>query len=108
MRNLNAVDADGFTPLYQASGSRYPRSVDAARLLLEHGVDVNVRTNHGSTALYDASAIGTLEMVRMLLEHGANVDAENDQGMTAHRLALAGGHHEIMKLLTEYGSKGTS
>ena len=106
--DFNAMDPDGFTPLYEASGSTYPRSVDAARLLLEHGVDVNVRTNQGSTALHDASAIGTLEMVRVLLEHGANVDAEDDQGETAHRLALAGGHHEIMKLLTEYGSKGTS
>jgi ankyrin repeat protein len=105
--NLNAVDATWCTPLYQASASSYPRSLDTVRLLLEHGVDVNVRAVRGSTALHRASANGTLEIVRMLLEHGANVETENDLGETAHRLASAFGHHEVMKLLTEYGPKGT-
>ena len=106
--DLNAVDAFGYTPLFQASTNSYPRSLDAVRLLLKQGVEVNVRTDDGSTALHTASINGTLEMVRMLLEHGANVEAENDQGETAHRLASAGGRHEVMKLLTEYGPKGTS
>ena len=67
-----------------------------------------MRTDRGSTALHEASANGTLEMVRILLEHGADVEAENGQGETAHRLASANVDHEVMKLLTGYGPKGTS
>jgi len=106
--DLNAADVDGYTPLYQASISMFPRSIDAVRLFLEHGVDVNVRTNQGATALHGASAKGALEMVRMVLEHGANVQVKDDQGKTPHQLALEGGRHEITKLLSEYGPEDTS
>jgi ankyrin repeat protein len=106
--DLNAADVEGYTPLYQASVSGFPGSIDAVRLLLEHGVDVDVRTNQGESALHGASAIGDLEKVRVLLEHGANVEVGAVLGQTPYQLALQAGHHEVAKLLSEYGPKSTS
>jgi ankyrin repeat protein len=43
---------------------------EVARVLLEHGADVNSRARDGQTALHRASRIGQAEVVRMLLKHG--------------------------------------
>ena len=56
--------------------------VDVARLLLEHGADINPRTNSGITPLHLAAAYGQVEVARVMLEHGANVGAKDDQGET--------------------------
>ncbi len=51
-------------------------NTDTARLLLEYGVDVNVREHWGEqTALMWAASQGQPDMVRLLVEHGAQVDA---------------------------------
>ena len=105
--DINAVDLVGWTPLYWASQGSYPRCIDAIRLLLEHGADINARGNHDLIALHCASELGRLEIVRVLLEHGANVEAEDREGKTAYQLALARGHHNITEVLSEYGAKGS-
>lgn len=82
-------------------------SLDVARLLLEHGADVNARISDGSgrTPLHVAAESNRAEVVRVLLEHGANVSAEDSRGRTPFQDASAKGYDEIMKLLLEYGAK---
>ena len=74
-------------------------------LLLEHGADVNARTDVLSTPLHMASRYGRVEAVRVLLEHGASVGAQDDDGKTAFQLASSEEHADIMKLLSEHGAK---
>jgi len=78
---------------------------NVARLLLEHGADVDARDNDGLTALHTAVHFVWVEVVRVLLEHGANVGAEDKRGRTPLSLAKGYRRDEIMKLLLEHGAQ---
>lgn len=45
---------------------------NAARALLDYGVDINASPNRGATALHESAYQGNLPMVRFLLESGAD------------------------------------
>jgi ankyrin repeat protein len=77
---------------------------DVARLLLEHGADVNARTNVGWTSLRVAASNGRVEVARVLLEHGANVGAEDDEGRTPLHIAAEHKKVEVARVLLEHGA----
>jgi hypothetical protein len=105
----------GYYKEYSARRNVGPSLPSVARLLLEHGADVNalMDPNHGSTALTDhhttalhfAAEQGTVEVVRVLLEYGGNVGAENANGKTALQLAHGEDGTIIEKLLSEHGAR---
>jgi ankyrin repeat protein len=70
-----------------------------ARLLVEHGADVNARQNGGWTPLHSAAANGDEELVLFLLDAGAVASAAQDEGRTAADLAAERGHPELESLL---------
>ena len=73
---------------------------DTAKALLDHGADVNLMANDGSTALILAASSGATEIVRDLLSKGADVLAKLTQtGKTALMLAKEKGYTEIVELL---------
>ncbi len=79
---------------------------DSAKALLEHGADVNVTANDGSTALMLAASSGDSEIVRDLLSKGADVSAKFTQtGKTALMLAREKDYTEIVQLLEAAGAK---
>ena len=89
---------------------------DVARLLLEHGVDVNAQTNTGLFPLHVAAEWKTVEVVRVLLEHDANIGAKDNEGRTPLHVAVEprpsyGEEHgtakdrlEVVRALLEYGA----
>lgn len=83
---------DGATPLMAAAGvnwvvsQTFSRSdeeyLQAARLCLEKGNDVNAVNSQGFAAIHGAANRGFDAMVTLLAEKGANLDAKDKQGRT--------------------------
>lgn len=58
-----------------------------ARVLLEHGADVNARDDTHSTPLHLASYMGNGKAVGLLIQHGADVNAQDERQRTPlHRV----------------------
>jgi ankyrin repeat protein len=69
--------------------------VEAARFLLDHGVDATAHNNYGWTPLRLALQGGHAEVAHLLVEHGADTTGMDEQVATSWQLAL---HQEDMEL----------
>jgi ankyrin repeat protein len=58
-------------------------SIDAIKVCLEGGVDVNAVDGRGQSALYGAALMGYDDVVKFLLAHGANPALKDQRGFTA-------------------------
>ncbi len=95
-----------------ASPFKYRDQLDIMQLLLDHGADVNVSDDAGSTPLHHSCRItygrleerGTVEGARLLLDHGASIDAINKSGHTPFEVALLAEHYEMAEFLVECGA----
>jgi len=99
---LDAVAADGYTPLGLASFFAHE---ETARMLVEAGADVNARSRNamGVSPLHSAVASRTSPIVKLLLENGADVNAIQRGGFTALHGAAFAGDLEIAGMLVRAG-----
>jgi len=104
MAALLDLGADPGSLLVSVAGAGY---TDGTRLLLDHGVDVNLRDESGRTALIVAAEGGHAEVVRLLIARSADVDATDPLGMTALSWGAFRGHVEVVRELTEAGADTT-
>jgi ankyrin repeat protein len=106
---------DGATPFLRAAQSS---DIELMKLLLTHGADPKIATNHGDTALtaaagigwvdgvtYEHSATANLETVRMLLDLGLDPNAANAEGRTPLMGAALKGRTEVIQLLVDRGAR---
>jgi ankyrin repeat protein len=96
---VGAFDNGGRNALMEASSNGHTR---IARLLLEHGVDVNAQGNSGRNALAEAAASykGHTRMLQLLLDNGA-YDMKSSGMRSAVERASWYGHSEAVELLLE-------
>ena len=76
-----------------------PEMADVAKVLLEHGADVNQSRPGGFTPLHNACEWSYGDMVTLLLDHGANVNARDASGLTPLHIAarcLVGEHQRLV------------
>jgi ankyrin len=90
----------GITPFMAAAGvgsttldirARFrneARCIEAGRMLLAAGADINAARDNGQTALHGAALWGWNDYVRFLAAHGAKLDAKDRGGATALDVAL--------------------
>jgi uncharacterized protein len=108
----NTFGDDGFHPLGLACFFGY---VDTARVLLEHGADVNAlsRNDRIQTAAIHAAAAsneeGTdeatrYELVELVLDHGADPNLPQGGGFRAIDAARQNGDARVERLLRERGA----
>jgi uncharacterized protein len=104
----NAWAEDGFQPLGLAC---FFGHVEAARLLLDRGAEVNsasrndfqVMPLHSACATSDANTRN--ELAKLLLEHGADPNARQQDQFTPLMAADQHGDERLRALLVEYGAK---
>ncbi|KAI8433454.1 hypothetical protein MSG28_015489 [Choristoneura fumiferana] len=110
IRMVNEPVTQGLRPLHYAIWQRY---LEATRLLLVRGCDVNARDDCGYSALHLSSEHGYTELVKLLLQSGAAVDYRPDTGEEFPRttlcdeplrLAIRNKHYEVARLLLEHGA----
>ena len=66
-------------------------AIEAIRLCLDHGADVNAFNVNGQTALHAAAGRGADAVVKFLAERGAKVTFKDKQGRTPLDVAQGGG-----------------
>jgi ankyrin repeat protein len=84
--NADVNKCDGRAPIH-AAVSDHPHSPGRLELLVSHGVDLDVRTSEGNTALHLATMMELGSAVRTLLDSGADVNAVNRLGQSALHVA---------------------
>lgn len=97
----DVADDHQITPLMYAAEIG---SVDAMRLLLDRGADVNAQNAYGSTALM--WSVSDPAKVRLLLDHGAQVNTTAKSGRTALIIAaFTNPSAEVVRLLLAKDAK---
>ena len=106
----NAFGDDGFHPLGLAC---FFGHLEAARLLLEHGADVNVlsRNEHIQTAAIhaacgaqDVDGATRYDLVELALEHGADPNLPQGGGFRPIDAARQNGDARVEQLLLDHGA----
>ena len=99
--DLNQKDPfGGSSPLISAAVFDQP---EAAKLLLDAGVDINFQNNDGSTALHTAAFFCRPEIVKMLLEKNADKTIKNKWGATAFE-NVAGSFGDVKPVYDKMGN----
>ncbi len=90
------VNAKGFsvadTPLWEAVDKKH---LYMAKLLIDHGAEVNVQNGWGQTPLHLAARLGYLEIVQLLVDNGADTTAKDDEGYTPSARAFEAGYSRL-------------
>jgi len=79
--------AEGITHAVERPKQDDTDALEAVRVAVELGADVNGTNDIGETALHGAAYVGANDIVQFLVEKGAKVDAENVYGQTAWTIA---------------------
>ncbi|KAL8658853.1 MAG: hypothetical protein Q9226_000743 [Calogaya cf. arnoldii] len=98
--DLNCFNEEGFGAIHEASS----QTGDALPMLLELGVDIDLKTRGGTTALGMASSNGCIENVRLLLEKGSNLEAQDEIGSTPLLIAAENDQLDAVHILLDAGA----
>ena len=104
----NAWADDGFQPLGLAS---FFGHVEAARLLVERGAEVNSASRNDMKVMPLHSAVATgdpqarYELAKLLLEHGDDPNARQQDDYTPLMAAEQLGDERLLRLLVEQGAE---
>jgi ankyrin repeat protein len=105
LADLNRRSGDGLNPLLTAA---IQGNVNAVKLLLRAGADVEIESVEGIRPLHFACRNGHAEVVRLLLSAGARIDAKDSYGRRP--LSSAAACHDIeavniLSMLVAHGGK---
>ena len=91
----------GFTPLHTAADKD---QTEVVRFLIEHGAEINARTDAGDTPLHWAAFDDKVNAAKLLLAEGAEINPKDKDGNTPLHWAAARGNVEMTELLIAHGA----
>lgn len=97
--DVNFVKQQGFVKVNLLITAVNKKNVDALKILLQHGVDVNWEDGFNTTALMYAASSGNLPIVKLLIDNGADIKHKDKQGNDAISAAKQGNHKDVIKVL---------
>jgi ankyrin repeat protein len=105
--NTQAARSIPILAVTQAGSSSFLHvgQLEAIKLILAHGGNINAVDGNGMTALHIASQQGNKDLVALLLNSGAQVNAESNSLDTPLSFALNSGSIETIQLLLDHGAK---
>ncbi|GHT38146.1 hypothetical protein FACS189427_12040 [Planctomycetales bacterium] len=84
-------------PLHCAAQSAF---LEVVKYLVEHGADVNVKSQYCQTPLHIAAVFGNLKVVKYLIEYGADVNVKDTYWyLTPLHAAVNNSQLEVVKYL---------
>ena len=103
--DVNAQEADGFTPLHWAVQRNNAQLVD---LLIAAGANAKAVSHFHVTPLYLACNNGNAAIVERLLGAGADPNETELEGQSALMTAASNGNPEVMRLLLKRGANANA
>ncbi len=93
------ANKDGVTALSVAAGMGYtdanrgtePQALEAVKLCVSLGLDVNAPTDKGETPMHGAARRGANSIIQYLYDNGAKINPANKTGLTPYDLAMGKG-----------------
>lgn len=98
---INTRDQFSETPLILAVSAQQE---SATLLLLEHGAELNARTDKGRTAIFQAIEKQDLNLLQILLKYQANVNIGDNDNITPLHWASTFENSQILAELINYGA----
>ena len=97
--NVNAINADGDTPIVHAVENGY---VEIFNILVKHGADLMCKNGYGDNLLISAISSGNVKMVKMILDMKLFDINGCDRYAPIHMASFK--NLEIINILIEYGA----
>ena len=99
--NARSTNALTNTALHAATAGR---AAGVAKLLIDHGANVNARQHSGWCPLHAAAQGGDVVLAKLLIEAGADVSVRADNQQRPLDLALTKGQQAMVDLLESHGA----
>lgn len=96
--NIRSGNTFRVMPLHSAVANR---NYEIAKILLEHGAEVNARQQQDVTPLHQAADHGDMEMVKLLLQYNADRSLRTKSSFTPVDMARKKGHENVVDFLLQ-------
>jgi hypothetical protein len=92
----------GMLPIHAACRSG---SIDAVRMLMDRGADMDAKTLSGWTPMHYAAFSGNVQIVRLLASQHCSVKDLTNDGLSPLAIAAMNANIDVMKYLLEQGAE---
>lgn len=97
--NVNFIKEQGWVKVNLLITAVNKKNIEAVKVLLQNGADVNWEDGFNTTALLYAASNGNIPIIQHLLNNGADIKHKDKQGNDAISTAKQAKHNDVVKLL---------